>query len=119
MTGWRGRLAIMAVGSGLLVQFIDSTALSTALPTLARAFDTDPVHLKLSLTAYMLIQAVVVPVAGWAADRFGARRVFIAAMLVFMIGSVLCGLSRSLGTLVLFRIVQGAGAAHDRAGRRG
>ena len=111
MTGWRARLAIMAVGSGLLVQFIDSTALSTALPTLARDFETDPVHLKLALTAYMLIQAVVVPASGWAADRFGARRVFIAAMLVFMVGSVLCGQSESLGTLVLFRIVQGAGAA--------
>jgi EmrB/QacA subfamily drug resistance transporter len=111
MTGWRARLAILAVGSGLLVQFIDSTALSTALPSLAKAFDTDPVHLKLALTAYMLIQAVVVPASGWAADRFGARRVFIAALLVFMVGSILCGLSRSLEALVLFRVIQGAGAA--------
>jgi len=111
MTGWRARLAILAVGSGLLVQFIDSTALSTALPTLARSFDTDPVHLKLALTAYMLVQAVVVPASGWAADRFGARRVFVVAMAVFMAGSVLCGLAGSLGMLVLFRIVQGIGAA--------
>src|SRR5688572_25106664 len=111
MTGWRARLAILAVGSGLLVQFIDSTALSTALPTLAKAFGTDPVHLKLSLTAYMLVQAVVVPASGWVADRFGARRVFVAAMTLFMLGSVLCGLSNSLGTLVAFRIVQGIGAA--------
>jgi EmrB/QacA subfamily drug resistance transporter len=99
------------VGSALLVQFIDQTALATALPTLARAFKTDPVHLKLVLTSYMLVQAVVVPASGWAADRFGARRVFILITLVFVVGSILCGLSRSLGTFVLFRIVQGAGAA--------
>lgn len=108
---WAARLAILAVGSALLVQFIDQTALATALPTLAKAFRTDPVHLKLALTSYMLIQAVIVPASGWAADRFGARRVFIFVTFVFVIGSVLCGLSRSLGTFVLFRIVQGAGAA--------
>lgn len=99
------------MGSALLVQFIDQTALATALPTLATAFKTDPVHLKLALTSYMLVQAVIVPASGWAADRFGARRVFIIVTLVFVIGSLLCGLSRSLGTFVLFRIVQGAGAA--------
>lgn len=104
-------MAILAVGSALLVQFIDQTALATALPTLAVAFKTDPVHLKLALTSYMLVQAVIVPASGWAADRFGARRVFMFVTLVFVIGSVLCGLSRSLGTFVLFRIVQGAGAA--------
>jgi EmrB/QacA subfamily drug resistance transporter len=108
---WAARLAILAVGSALLVQFIDQTALATALPTLAVAFRTDPVHLKLALTSYMLVQAVIVPASGWAADRFGARRVFIIVTLVFVIGSVLCGLSRSLGTFVLFRILQGAGAA--------
>lgn len=99
------------MGSALLVQFIDQTALATALPTLAVAFKTDPVHLKLALTSYMLVQAVIVPASGWAADRFGARRVFILVTLVFVVGSLLCGLSRSLGTFVLFRIVQGAGAA--------
>jgi EmrB/QacA subfamily drug resistance transporter len=104
-------MAILAVGSALLVQFIDQTALATALPTLAVAFKTDPVHLKLALTSYMLVQAVIVPASGWAADRFGARRVFMFVTLVFVIGSVLCGLSRSLGTFVLCRIVQGAGAA--------
>jgi EmrB/QacA subfamily drug resistance transporter len=108
---WAARLAILAVGSALLVQFIDQTALATALPTLAIAFKTDPVHLKLALTSYMLIQAMIVPASGWAADRFGARRVFIFVTFVFVIGSVLCGLSRSLGTFVLFRILQGSGAA--------
>ena len=105
------QLAILAVGSALFMQFIDQTALSTALPTLARAFHIEPLNLKLVLTSYILIQAVVVPASGWAADRWGARRVFIVCMAVFLLGSVLCGLSRTLGELVLFRVLQGAGAA--------
>ena len=105
------QLAILAVGSALFMQFIDQTALSTALPTLAVAFKIPPIDLKLVLTSYILVQAVVVPASGWAADRWGARRIFMAAMSVFLLGSVLCGLSRTLGELVLFRILQGAGAA--------
>ncbi len=104
------QLAILAVGSALFMQFIDQTALSTALPTLATAFKIPPIDLKLVLTSYILVQAVVVPASGWAADRYGARRVFITCMAVFLLGSVLCGLSRTLGELVLFRILQGAGA---------
>ena len=104
-------LAVLAVGSALLMQFIDQTALSTALPTLATAFHIEPINLKLVLTSYILVQAVIVPASGWAADRYGARRIFMAAMAIFLLGSVLCGLSRTLGELVLFRILQGAGAA--------
>ncbi len=93
------------------MQSIDSTALSTALPTLARAFATDPIHLKLCLTAYIMSLAVFVPASAWAADRFGARRVFMAAMALFLLGSILCAWSRSLGELVAARILQGAGGA--------
>ena len=110
-SGFGRQLAILAVGSALFMQFIDQTALSTALPTLAAAFRIPPIDLKLVLTSYILVQAVVVPASGWAADRYGARRIFMAAMALFLLGSVLCGLSRTLGELVLFRILQGAGAA--------
>lgn len=105
------RLASLAVASALFMEFIDSTSLSTALPTLAKAFDADPLHLKLALTSYILALAVFVPVSGWAAERFGARRVFLIAMTVFLAGSVLCGFSRSLEELVAFRILQGMGGA--------
>ncbi|MDP1632928.1 MAG: MFS transporter [Caulobacter sp.] len=105
------RIAYLAVASALFMEFIDSTALSTALPTLARAFNADPVHLKLALTSYILALAVFVPISGWAAERFQPRRVFLAAMAVFLIGSALCGLSGSLGELVAARIIQGAGGA--------
>lgn len=93
------------------MEFIDSTALSTALPTLSRAFEVDPIHLKLALTSYILALAVFTPASGWAAERFGARRVFLSAMSVFLLGSALCGQSRDLETLVASRIVQGIGGA--------
>lgn len=105
------RLISIAVASALLMEFIDSTALSTALPTLAHAFAVDPIHLKLALTSYILALAVFTPASGWAAERFGARRVFLSAMTVFLLGSALCGQSRSLETLVASRIVQGIGGA--------
>ena len=110
-TSLASRLTLLSVASALFMQAIDSTALSTALPTLARAFSTDPIHLKLCLTAYIMALAVFVPASAWAADRFGARRVFMAAMGIFLLGSVLCGQSRNLEQLVAFRILQGAGGA--------
>lgn len=104
-------MALLAVGSALFMQFMDSTALSTALPTLAHQFDSSPVHLRLVLTTYMIVQALFLPASGWAADRFGARRVFMAAMAVFLVGSALAGFSQSLPQLVGARIVQGLGGA--------
>ena len=108
---WAARMAIIAVASALFMQSIDSTALSTALPTLARAFATNPIHLKLCLTAYIMALAVFVPASAWMADRYGARRVFIGAMMVFLLGSVLCAQSHSLLELVGSRVLQGAGGA--------
>ena len=105
------RLAPLAVATALFMEFVDSMALSTALPTLARAFHSDPVHLKLALTSYLLALAVFAPASGWVADRCGARRVFLCAMGVFLFGSLLCGLSNTLPQLVAARIVQGAGGA--------
>jgi EmrB/QacA subfamily drug resistance transporter len=103
------RLATIAVASALFMEFIDSTALSTALPTLSHAFGVDPIHLKLALTSYILALAVVAPASGWMADRFGPRRIFLIAMVAFLAGSCLCGFSRSLSELIVSRIIQGIG----------
>lgn len=105
------KLAPLAVATATLMEFVDSTALSTALPTLARAFGSDPVHLKLALTSYLLALAVFAPASGWVAERFGARRVFLSAMTVFLVGSMACGIAQSLGQLVAARVLQGAGGA--------
>jgi MFS family permease len=105
------RIAYVAVATALFMEFIDSSALSTALPTLAEAFGVDPLHLKLALTSYILALAVFIPISGWMAERFQPRRVFLAAMAVFLLGSALGGLSQNLEQLIGARIVQGIGGA--------
>ncbi|MDX7951937.1 MFS transporter [Lichenihabitans sp. Uapishka_5] len=90
---------------------MDSTVLSTSLPAIALDLHQDPIALKLALTSYLLSLAVFIPASGWAADRFGARTVFRLAIVVFTLGSILCGLSGSLGGFVAARVFQGLGGA--------
>ena len=71
----------------------------------------DPIALKLALTSYLLSLAVFIPISGWMADRFGARTVFRAAIVVFTLGSLACGFATSLLDFILFRVVQGIGGA--------
>ena len=107
----RTRLTALIVACALFMQNLDSTVIATALPTMAKAFGADPVHMNVALTAYLLSVAVFIPASGWVADRFGSRSVFRAAIVVFTIGSVLCGRADSLGFLIGARILQGAGGA--------
>ena len=93
------------------MQNLDSTVISTALPTMARAFGADPTHMNVALTSYMLSLAVFIPCSGWLADRFGTRTVFRAAIVIFTLGSVLCGSANSLPFLVCARVLQGFGGA--------
>ncbi len=99
------------LASALFMDLLDMAALGTALPTMAREFGTDPLQLKLALTAYLVTVAILVPASGWIADRFGARRVFSVAMLLFLAGSICCGLSSSVEQLVAARVLQGIGGA--------
>jgi MFS family permease len=82
------RVVPLIVAVALLMENVDSSVLSTSLPAMAVDLATDPIHLKLVLTSYLLALAVFIPASGWAADRFGARVVFRAAILVFALGSV-------------------------------
>ncbi|MFY9627369.1 MAG: MDR family MFS transporter [Methylocystis sp.] len=104
-------LTPLIVATALFMENLDGTVLATALPAMAADLHEDPVALKLALTSYLLALAVFIPLSGWAADKFGARKVFRAAILVFTFGSILCGLSTSLVAVVLSRIVQGMGGA--------
>ncbi len=90
---------------------IDGSIIATALPKISQSLHTDPVHLNLAITAYIFSVAVFIPLSGWIADRFGARNVFRLAIVVFVLGSVACGLSENLSQLVFARILQGAGGA--------
>ena len=93
------------------MQTLDSTVIATALPAIARSMHQDPIRLNLAITSYLLSVAVFIPLSGWVADRFGARTVFRAAIIIFTLGSALCGASFSLTQLVAARIVQGVGGA--------
>ena len=78
---------------------------------IAKDLHENPISLKLALTSYLISLAIFIPASGWAADRFGARTIFRAAILVFILGSILCGISATLPGLVGARIVQGLGGA--------
>ncbi len=90
---------------------LDATVISTALPAIAEDFGESPIHLKLALTSYLLAIAVFLPASGWLADRYGARLIFRLAIILFTTGSILCGLSDSVGSIVFARVVQGIGSA--------
>lgn len=101
----------LIVAVALFMENLDSSVLSTSLPQIARDLQTDPIHLKLVLTSYLLALAVFIPASGWMADRFGARAVFRLAIVIFAAGSVACGLSGNLLELVLSRVLQGIGGS--------
>ncbi len=104
-------LVPLIVACALFMENLDSTVIATALPAIAQSFNENPLRLSLAITSYLLSLAVFIPLSGWVADHFGARRVFRNAILVFTLGSVLCGLSRTMPELVAARILQGIGGA--------
>lgn len=101
----------LIVACALFMENLDSSVVSTSLPQIAMDLGVDPISLKLAFTSYLISVAVFLPISAWVADRYGARTVFRLAILVFVAGSVLCGLSSSLEGFVAARIVQGAGGA--------
>ena len=105
------RFTALVVASAMFMEQLDGTVLATALPTMARTFHVDPLQMNVALTAYLLSLAVFIPASGKVADRFGTRTVFRAAIALFTLGSILCGLSDSLMQLVAARILQGIGGA--------
>jgi len=107
----RERLLPLIVATALFIENMDSTAITTSLPVIAGDLGVEPVALKLALTTYMLALAVFIPISGWVADRFGARPTFMTAIAVFLLGSLGCAASDSLGGLVAARFLQGMGGA--------
>jgi EmrB/QacA subfamily drug resistance transporter len=105
------RMLPWLVAVAFFMESLDTTILNTALPAMAIALHVVPLSMKSVLTSYTLSLAVFIPVSGWVADRFGTRVVFGAAIGIFTLGSVLCGISSDLHVLVACRILQGCGGA--------
>ncbi len=105
------RIVPLTVATALFMENTDSTVIATALPSIAASLHEDPIALKLALTSYLVSLAIFIPVSGWAADRFGARTVFRAALCVFLAGSLACAAANGLGWFVAARFLQGMGGA--------
>src|SRR4051794_13961704 len=95
---------------GTIMTVLDLTIVNVAIPTLGRELATSISTIQWVLTGYMLAFASVIPLSGWASERFGAKRVWISSLLAFVSGSALCGLAWSIGSLIVFRVLQGFGA---------
>jgi EmrB/QacA subfamily drug resistance transporter len=95
----------------LFMENLDATILNTAVPTMSANLGVEPLSLKAVLTSYTISLAVFIPISGWMADRFGTRRIFYLAILLFMTGSFFCGLAINVPMLVAARILQGIGGA--------
>ncbi|MEO6341392.1 MAG: DHA2 family efflux MFS transporter permease subunit [Caulobacteraceae bacterium] len=112
------RILPLIIGSALFMQTLDATIIANALPSMAKSLGETPLTLNLAITGYLLTAAVFLPISGWAADRFGARTVFRAAIILFAVSSLFCGMSQTLWELVAARMVQGvAGAMMMPVGR--
>lgn len=99
------------VAVALFMENLDATILNTAVPTMSASLGVEPLSLKGVLTSYTLSLAVFIPISGWIADRFGTCRVFSSAIILFMLGSLLCGVSPNVHMLVVSRVIQGMGGA--------
>jgi len=93
----------------MFMAIMDITIVNVALPTLARDFRVNPAHIDSVVVGFLVSLAVFIPASGWLGDRFGTKRVFLLALVIFTTASALCGLSQSLPELVAFRILQGVG----------
>ena len=105
------RHLIWLIAFAFFMQMLDSTIVNTAAPSIARALAVNPLNVRSAIVAYVLSLAVFIPISAWCADRFGTRRVFAAAIGIFTLGSLACGLASTLSALTLARVVQGFGGA--------
>jgi EmrB/QacA subfamily drug resistance transporter len=105
------RIVPLILALALFMEQMDSTVIATALPAIASDIGTSPIALKLALTAYIVALAIFIPLSGWMADRFGVKRVFTSAIMIFILGSVLCAGAFSLSSFVGARFLQGMGGS--------
>ncbi|MCU4497866.1 multidrug transporter subunit MdtD [Acinetobacter ursingii] len=105
------RLLVFLVSIGFFMQALDTTIVNTAIPSMAHHLNEDPLRMHAVVVAYVLTVAACIPLSGWLADRFGVRNTYFAAIIIFTLASLGCGLSQTLNQLILFRILQGVGGA--------
>jgi EmrB/QacA subfamily drug resistance transporter len=106
----RGVLVIAGVVVlGAIMSILDITVVTIAMEEFREVFDATPAQVAWTMTGYTLALASVIPLTGWAADRFGTKRLYLLAIALFTAGSVLCSMANTIEMLVLFRVLQGLG----------
>jgi EmrB/QacA subfamily drug resistance transporter len=100
---------LTAIIVGMFMVVLDNSALNVVVPHLRQDFSASYHTVQWAITGYALAQAAVIPLSGWMSDRIGAKRVFLASVAMFSMGSLLCALANNIDTLVIFRILQGLG----------
>lgn len=103
------RTVVAIVVLGAITTVLDATIVSVAIETLADRFNASLATIQWVMTGYLLAMAAVIPVTGWAADRYGGKRVWMVSVTLFITGSVLSGIAWSAQSLIVFRVLQGLG----------
>jgi len=109
MFGTNKWLVLVATIFGVFMSALDGTIVTIALPKLEAVFGADVHTIQWVITGYTLALGVSIPISGWAADRYGIKRVYLISLALFTLGSVLCGLSFNTGSIIFFRVLQGLG----------
>jgi len=102
---------MLLVAGTLFMEILDGTILATAAPHMAAHLHVQPQQVAVAITAYLITMAVLIPLSGWLADRFGARTIYLGGIAVFTGASALCASSGTLAELTALRVLQGAGGA--------
>lgn len=111
MTPATKRITVFTVSLALFMDVLDSNIINTAVPAMSRDFGVNPIDLKIALISYFVSLAIFIPMSGWAADKYGAKSVFICAIGLFTVSSFWCGYAHTLPELVAARCIQGIGGA--------
>jgi len=104
-------IILLIVSFAMFMEAVDTTIINTAIPAMAHSLKIDPINLKLALISYLVSLAIFIPISGWIADKFGAKKVFIAAIFLFTISSIWCGSTHTLFELIVARFIQGLGGS--------
>ena len=105
------RSILWLVAMGFFMQQLDSTIINTALPNIAKSLHENPLNMQSVIVAYVLAMAVTIPASGWIADKYGLRKTYFFAIVLFSVASIGCALSQNLTQLIVARVFQGIGGA--------
>src|SRR3954471_17498312 len=105
---WVWRVCLIVI-VGLIMSILDTTIVNVALDRLGRELHTSIANIQWVVTGYLLSIPALVPVSGWASRRFGTKEVYISSLVLFTVGSILCGIASSATELIVFRVIQGVG----------